>query len=448
MKPLALEDPSEPASPVEMLKNERKHRRQRSTDLSPDTLSLNLVAHMGKTRIPDAIAAGLAALKPGAAEAQAGFRSVKLACSLAPGDQGLPLKKELAAGAFGTVYAVTLAENLIKNGKDYGTEFAFKALLRTDPHAPDPAAIEARKQSIIQEFQISAALTKTSRVMQVYELAQIENEFGMLCEKINGESAGDIMRISKDALKYGFIDTNDYLQMVKRVISDVLVAVARCADEGVVHADISPNNVMYDREEKIFRLIDFGHGREPGQPRPPGTWGYFNFPLIADQTNDVYSAGQLLANFIRDPEWRIEGFNGVPPSLLTVDSFNFAEKLRDIPLGQREMMLSAILRMIRPRASAAQSLRDDFFEGVPSRDETHDCYERLELWQNVKPVYLRGYQCFEEIEDQFYRDKIYECLFDLNDALCDDRRDDILQILDRLNEILSEVEQRQIREAT
>ena len=82
-------------------------------------------------------------MKPGVAETTSGFRDVKLAGSPRSLRAAHPLKEPLGSGRYGTAYAVRLAENFIKNGKDLGKDFVFKALLRADPDNPLPADLYA-----------------------------------------------------------------------------------------------------------------------------------------------------------------------------------------------------------------------------------------------------------------------------------------------------------------
>nr|WP_176709859.1 XopAU family type III secretion system effector serine/threonine kinase [Burkholderia cepacia] len=456
IKPRVPDDPTGSSVPREVLRGERKLTRNK-TELVRNTLSPGFVAELQGVPISDAMAAKIAAMKPGVAEAEAGFRRMKLAPSLGSPSSSQELSEELGKGAFGTVYAVTLAENLIKDGKNFGRDFVFKALLRPDRDKPIPPGlytspgsdeprdaaevekeIHRRKQAIIQEFQITSALRQTSRVMQVYELAEIDGGFGVLSERINGANIGKVIDAFKVGLEAEAIRPEEHMNMVRQAISDVLVAIARCAEEGVVHADISPNNVMYDRDEKIFKLIDMGNGREIGQTRPEGTPGYsdsgvrqtrpqgtagpskYEVSHVADEKADLYSAGQLLAKLVTE-RTLTPGHGGVVrPGHLKMETFPFTGGLEHIPDDDKRKILSAIERMIQPerenRPTAEEMLSDPLFMGLAPRDEVHESYEYVNLYAKYESVVTRYNQCCAMIGNEGDGRRIYELLSALIEA--------------------------------
>ena len=460
-KPRMPGDPSRTATPDQLLRAARKYARQGSSDqMLFDTLSPSLVARLNELPIKSTLASAIAAMKPGVAQTSSGFREVRLAES--PRTRAAqPLKEPLGSGRFGTAYAVTLAENLIRNGKNLGREFVFKALLRPDPENPvpvdlyaglrgdemnDPAAMEAaiqtKKQQIVDEFQITAALTKTAHVMQVYDLVRIDDEFGILCEKINGENIGGVVKKSRAALEAVVIDERDYLDLVKQAIADILIAIALCEQQGVTHSDISPNNVMYDADEKMFKLIDMGNGREVGQRRPPGTPGYTDISTsVADHKSDIYGVGQLLAYFVKSGTTPT-GISGFSAESLTVDNFPFFDDLQYLPSTDRDEILDVTRRMIQQppesRPSSIELLRHRFFAGLAPRDQTHLSYEKLERWHRSQSISSRFTACYPHIEDMQARDAIYDLVVGLNEMWQDDqqrnRQADIGERLKKLSE--------------
>lgn len=480
-KPRAPFDPSESGRPDRMLRAARRHRRQASGDqIAFDTLSPSLVATLSQEPIKQTLAAALAAMKPGAAEANAGFRQVRLAGSPTSLDAAQSLKQRLGSGRYGTAYSVRLSEDLIKNGKNLGREFVFKAILRTDPHNPLPrdlyaalrgdlqshvAAIESlireKKQSIINEFQITAALTRTAHVMQVYELVEIDGEFGILCEKIDGENVRELIDKGMAGLGANVITDREYVELAKQVVADVLIAIARCADEGVAHSDISISNVMYDRDQKIFKLIDMGNGTEMGKKRQPGTKGYTDLlsMSIANERSDIYSAGQLFAHFLKDSTLK-PGVRGFDDQLLTVEAFPFAEELAAMTSEDKAEMLSVVSSMVRKppesRPSSEELLREPFFGQLTPRNQMHDSYEKLVRWDRSFSISTRISNCFWDIEDDVARGEVEQLLARLNELWHEDADEDcqgeIKNMLDKLHEpsllaLLSRAEQRQYAQA-
>ncbi|WOI45082.1 XopAU family type III secretion system effector serine/threonine kinase [Acidovorax sp. BLS4] len=336
----------------------------------------------------------LAAMKPGAADIGNGFTAVALEPS---GDgtshaaQGL---RRLGAGAAGTAYAVRLSENFWRDGRDCGRDFVFKAMLSTDPANPasrtlydtleegaDPTdAIAQEKAKIHKEYQVAVALGNTAQVMRVYGLVQIGSLFGILAEKIEGPKVSQVIDLSRQALNQGDIKPLEYLALAWEMVADVLIGASRFADEGVVHQDISHNNVLYDERQKMFRLIDMGLGVEKGEPLRMGTWGYVEMRASASHhKRDVYSVAQLLVHFLKSPDFPM-GLVGIS-SASSVETFPFMDALKALPPDSKADVVQLLNRMIArdpdERASAQELLQDPLFGEMPPRDDVHAIYQRL-----------------------------------------------------------------------
>ncbi len=435
-----------------------------------------MVKRLNQEPINEDLAAKIAGLRRGTPETQTGFRPLALAVQLSPTNTSRPAKRLMTSSRVAAVYAVTLAEPVTKDGRNYGREFVFKALLRIDKDRPipsdlyyelsterlrDPIEVENKvnelKRSIINEFQMGAALTQVSRVMQVFEIAQIDNEFGILCEKIDGETVRSLVPKAALAVADSIITGPEYFDLARQALMDVLVGIARCADEGVAHSDITHNNVMYDKEEKLFKLIDMGGGREPGTERSTATKGYVDQSTVAaGEAYDVYAAGQFLAHFVKHRGVPVSGYTGFAAEQLTQELFPFMEELDEVPSDDKIAMLNLIRRMTNAdptaRPSAAELLHDPFFENCATRDLVHQCYEMLDHWAQSRQISDRFTRYYSEIESAEDKDRIYGMVFELNEAWRDeehDRQADIKALLSRLNapsvqHILKVAENRQL----
>ncbi|WP_284401957.1 XopAU family type III secretion system effector serine/threonine kinase [Acidovorax sp. SUPP2825] len=336
----------------------------------------------------------LAALKPGAADIGNGFTVVALEPSSDDTSRPAHSLRRLGTGAAGTAYAVRLSENFWRDGRDCGRDFVFKAMLCTDPANPtsrklydtleegaDPAdAIEQEKAKIHKEYQVAAALGDTAQVMRVYGLVQIGSLFGILAEKIEGPKVSQVIDRSRQALNQGDIEPLEYLALAWEMVADVLIGASRFADEGVVHQDISHNNVLYDERQKMFRLIDMGLGGEKGEPLRMGTWGYVEMRASASHhKRDVYSVAQLLVHFLKPPDYPM-GLVGISRAS-SAETFPFMDALKALPSDSKADVVRLLNRMIAQdpdeRASAQELLQDPFFGEMPPRDGIHAIYERL-----------------------------------------------------------------------
>lgn len=396
--PAVLRDCSGPESPAQVLKKERKYKAEMGASFRADTLSPHLAAMIGKISSNETLIDRIADMAPGGAEIRAGFLPVKLARSFDSLSPDKPAKERLGSGRYGIVYAVRLLEDfIVGKNVNHGRDFVFKAMLSTDrdnplsqilysrlpdDHTPDDLekAVSLEMGTIFNEFKIAASLAHTSRVMQVYGLVQIGDEFGILAEKINGETAQNLLKKSLEGLRKGTITAQEYLTFAGQAVGDVLVGISRFADQGVTHLDISHNNVLYDKNLKHFKLVDMGKGREQGAAKEMGTRGYIDIGTsVADPKNDVYSAGQLLAYFLRDPATTV-GLAGILGNL-TVDNFPFMSRLKTLPLEKKTEVVDLIRHMTKipaaDRPSAQEILSHRFINSPRSRDQIHAFYEKL-----------------------------------------------------------------------
>ncbi|GKS91518.1 XopAU family type III secretion system effector serine/threonine kinase [Acidovorax sp. SUPP2539] len=392
--PVSRHRTSDPWNALSALGKERRLQSMKRSTSPGVVLSPRLVNELSQQGGMPERMERLAALKPGAAEISNGFAAI----ALEPSCEGLPqaahCMQRLGVGASGVAYAVRLAENFWREGKDCGRDFVFKAMLCTDPGHPMSRrffdtlpegansladAIEQEKAKIYKEFQVAASLGETAQVMRVYGLVQIDALFGILLEKIEGPAVHQVIDRSRHALDQGFIRPVDYLALGRQMLADVLIGASRFADEGLVHQDISHNNVIYDEHQKMFRLIDMGLGREEGEPSQLGTAGYFEMrPSASHHKRDVYSVAQLLVHFLKTPA-RAMGLIGLS-NASSVETFPFMDPLKTLPAQSKEGIVQFFNRMVTmrldERPSAEELLRDPFFSELPPRDEVHAIYQR------------------------------------------------------------------------
>ncbi|PPU82700.1 serine/threonine protein kinase [Xanthomonas populi] len=365
---------------------------QQDVVLSPRTVK-SLAA---KSQRPEVIKR-LSSLKPGAMEIENGFLPVHLEAahgSDAPTLQGM---QPIGNGASGATYSVRLAEDFWRAGKNYGRNFVFKAMLCPNSQNPIPSdlytaqyqddtsnleeLVSLEKARIYKEYQMTVSLDAGSRVMRAYGLAQIDNVFGILLENIHGVTVGHLIACARPALEQGTITASEYLAMGRQLIIDALIAVSCCEDMGIVHQDISHNNVMYDEHRKMFRLIDMGLGGEEGEPARIGTPGYIDMTSLAIHGRDVYSVAKLLVHFLKRPNYHM-GYIGIV-SATSEEKFPFMDALKALPYESKEQVIRFLNRMIsldtNSRARAEDLLLEPFIKdtAMPLRESVHATFKRL-----------------------------------------------------------------------
>lgn len=137
----------------------------------------------------------------------------------------------LGRGGMGIVYAATHRET--------GAEVALKTLLRVDARAA------ARLKS---EFR-NLARIRHPRLVQLFELHTVDSHCFLTMERVDGVSLSEALASEAD-------ENGDYgrLRTLFRQLTEGLLALH---DEGLLHLDLKPDNVMVDRDGAI-RILDFG----------------------------------------------------------------------------------------------------------------------------------------------------------------------------------------------
>ncbi|MFL8061027.1 serine/threonine protein kinase [Xanthomonas vasicola] len=373
------------------LVSDMRHARQHVV------LSPRLVKSLtSRSERPDLIQK-LSALKPGASDVDGGFLHVTLETGHAGTAGTLDAMPTVGTGASASTYAVRLAEDLWQGGQNCGRDFIFKALLRTDPQPSTPPIpgdpicvadakalqqhIAARKAMIFQEYQMIRSVDAVPYIVRAHGVVQIEHTFGILLEKIDGISVRSMIARARTALQQGAISAMEYLGLARQLMADVLVGIACCEDAGIVHQDISHNNVMYDQPAKIFRVIDLGLGSEEGDPNRGGTPGFYDLSSPARHTRDVYSVAQLLVHVLKRPDYNM-GMIGINRAK-TADSFPFMDALQALPADHKRTVVRFFNSMLDDgtgqRTKAEILLRNPFFtqQPLPPRDRMHRTYEKL-----------------------------------------------------------------------
>jgi hypothetical protein len=169
--------------------------------------------------------------------------------------------------------------------------------------AYDPAfgRVVAAKQISEQAVRSVEGLRQTTRLLAASPHPNIVRVIGLI------ESPGQLWLVTE------WIDgvvLPSMIESVGRLAAEQAVGVARgtllglaaAHENGVVHGDVSPSNVLVDRDGAIT-LTDFGLAPPTGTPGVSGTPGYlspeaaYGMPLLP--ASDVYSAAALLAYLLR-----------------------------------------------------------------------------------------------------------------------------------------------------
>ncbi len=180
------------------------------------------------------------------------------------------LLREVARGGSGTVY---LAEDEL-----LGRRVAYKVYHQ---HRDEQAQLE-------REARVSVRM-RGPGVVRVFDADPVQGWIAM--EWATGGSL-------RDRLKTGRVAE---LTPIRAWLGDIVAALTRVHDEGLVHGDLKPANVLFcDADRPI--LTDFGACHAAGEAQLAGTPGYMSPERLdgapVDPRDDVYGFGRILEDIL------------------------------------------------------------------------------------------------------------------------------------------------------
>ncbi|HZE96722.1 MAG TPA: serine/threonine-protein kinase, partial [Planctomycetota bacterium] len=290
------------------------------------------------------------------------------------------LLRELGRGSMGIVYEAL--------DPSLNRKVALKLLIPL----PGPGFRESSQdvQQFIKEAQLSANLPKHPNIVTVYEAGVIDERHFIAMERIEGQPLSAWRR--KGAVP---------IRQQVRLLRDVALAVHHAHENGILHCDLKPQNVMIDDKQRPF-VTDFGLARRPG--RDPwaaqeegwtaGTPAYMSPEqarglLRMDRRTDVYSLGvmlyeictgripfrartpeELLNKTVKDP---VRPPSSVARSLASIDPHKAFDKICLKALGKKPAQ----------RYATARAMADDLTRWL--RGET---VEEQVAKRNIRSVWI------------------------------------------------------------
>jgi serine/threonine-protein kinase len=187
------------------------------------------------------------------------------------------LERKLGKGGMGIVYLAwdIALERLV----------ALKVL-------PPALATDGRRQRFLDEARIAAGL-EHDHIVRIYEVGEAGPYAYYAMEYVRGETLAQRIA-AKGALR---------VDEATRIFYHVALAVAYAHDQGVVHRDLKPQNILLRSDNGRAYVADFGLARIVDDGLPPavaearmsGTIPYMSpeqvAGLPADRRSDVYSLG-------------------------------------------------------------------------------------------------------------------------------------------------------------
>ncbi|HLY10835.1 MAG TPA: protein kinase [Planctomycetota bacterium] len=277
------------------------------------------------------------------------------------------LVKELGRGSVGIVYDAV------------DTSLNRRVALKLLHPLPGPGARESAQdvQQFVKEAQLSANLPKHPNIVTVYEAGLLGRRHFIAMERIEGQPMSSWRRKGSVTIR-----------QQARILRDVALAVHHAHENGILHCDLKPQNVMIDERRRAF-VTDFGLARRPGRDpwaevedgMTAGTPAYMSPEqargmLQLDRRTDIYSLGTMLYEIVtgripfraRTPEELLNKTvkdpvrppSGVARSLAAIDPHKSFDKI----------CLKALAKKPGHRYATARAFADDLTrwlrgEGIP-----------------------------------------------------------------------------------
>lgn len=152
---------------------------------------------------------------------------------------------------------------------------------------------------MLNEIDIMRAVNHEN-ILRLHEVFETEKSIYLVMELIQGRSL-------QDMLKKGVFKEPQFQTKIPNIIRSIMSGLSYLATKGIMHRDLKPDNILFDKEEKI-KIVDFGLATFIDVPeyifKKCGTPGYiapevFKYdPKISatdyDGHCDVFSIGGIL----------------------------------------------------------------------------------------------------------------------------------------------------------
>ena len=203
---------------------------------------------------------------------------------------GFELKRELGQGAMGVVYEAV--------DKALGRNVAIKVI---------PLSGKNGSTAVVDRFELerqAMARLEHPNIVPVYSYGHNESHAYLVMKLVQGYSLHDLQAGRGDfRLKYIFNELKDNWEQLAKLGADVAAGLQHAHEQGLVHRDIKPGNLLLDQEGKIW-VTDFGLAKLTDYSRSLsmtgdiiGTPRYMapeQLRGICDARGDIYSLGVTL----------------------------------------------------------------------------------------------------------------------------------------------------------
>lgn len=280
------------------------------------------------------------------------------------------LGRVLGEGGFGITYlACDLRLDLKVAIKEYfptdkATRHSASSLDVTSYTSSAADSYESNKRKFLSEARTMAKMEKQAEVVGVRDFFEVNNTAYIVMEYVDGTTFRDLVK-----QEGGRIPTGKLLKTIEPLFS----ALSAMHDAGLVHRDISPDNLML--EQGRVRLLDFGCARESATGTSTLTIALkHGYAPIEQYTNhgqgpwtDIYSLGATIyfcltgKSPVRSTD-RLLGDELILPSKIGID----------LSREQEAALLRAMAIQPRRRFQSMEEFRAALYEAQPAPAPVHE----------------------------------------------------------------------------
>ena len=232
--------------------------------------------------------------------------------------------------------------------------------------ATDPAFVERFRR----EAQAAANLNHPN-IVAVYDWGKVNNTYYIAMEYVNGRTLADILKQSGTLTPMQVCD----------VMSEVASALISAHQNGVIHRDIKPGNILVSTTGQV-KVADFGIARALGAGVEQGltqtgavmgTATYFSPEqaqgVATDQRSDIYSLGVVMYEMLSGVA-PFTGENAVAIAYKQVHehAMPLDQRRTSVPPEVAAIVAKCMEKSPDDRYSSAEEVRDElrrFVEGMP-----------------------------------------------------------------------------------